>query len=128
MATSNRQQAIERIEILYQKSTDKKPKPQEPLRPKSSGKFARKEYPTFDINPRIAKEFLARLQSENIGFDVEFQEKAHLYTPWVGIEEQEAKRPEPTEDRPTTFAQALAKMNVKAGSGIVEAAKGSQSW
>ena len=110
------------MEQLYQKSIEVKPTPQEPPRPKSIGKPTRKEYPAFDINPRVARAFLTRLKAwkeedavleqrdfirENENHDaVEFQEPSEQYTPWKDIETEE-ETPEPVMDRPTTWAEAL---------------------
>ncbi len=111
-------QALERVEQLYQKSIEQKPKAQEPARPKSSGKTARKEHPTFDINPRLTKAFLAWLQREKDYWDpelpcaVEFQKANEVYTPWKLAEEQEDKRDGSPEKGPTTFAEAVAKSNL----------------
>ena len=114
--------ASETVEQLYQKSIEVKPTPQEPPRPKSIGKPTRKEYPAFDINPRVARAFLTRLKAckeddaaleqrdfirENENHDaVEFQEPSEQYTPWKDIEIEE-EMPEPVVDRPTTWAEAL---------------------
>ena len=114
--------AFETVEQLYQKSIEIKPTPQEPPRPKSIGKPTRKEYPVFDINPRVARAFLTRLKAwkeddavleqrdfirENENHDaVEFQEPSEQYTPWKDIEIEE-EMPEPVMDRPTTWAEAL---------------------
>ena len=110
--------ASERVEQLYQKSIEQKAKPQEPARPKSSGKTARKEHPTFDINPRLTKAFLAWLQRDKenwdpeIPFVVEFQQANEVYTPWKLAEEQGEKRDGSPDKGPTTFAQAVAKANL----------------
>ncbi len=124
-------QASERVEHLYQKSIEQKPKPQEPARPKSSGKTTRKEHPTFDINPRLAKSFLAWLQCDDEDWDpdlthaVEFQQANEVYTPWTLAEEHGDKRDRSPKKGPTTFAQAVAKANlVKQEPGNGDAAKG----
>lgn len=114
--------AFETVEQIYQKSIEVKPTPQEPPRPRSIGKPTRKEYPAFDINPRVARAFLTRLKTwkeddavleqrdfirENENHDaVAFQEASEQYTPWkdIGVEEE---MPEPVMDRPTTWAEAL---------------------
>ena len=114
--------AFEAVEQLYQKSIEVKPTPQEPSRPRSIGRPLRKEYPAFDINPRVARAFLTRLKAwkeedavneqrdfisekENHGA-VEFQEPNEQYTPWKDLEIEE-ETPEPVMDRPTTWAEAL---------------------
>ena len=117
-STSNCVQALERVEQLYQKTIEQKPKPQEPARPRSSGKTARKEHPTYDINPRLARAFLARLQHGKdhgdleLPFHVEFQQANEVYTPWTLAEAQGEKRDGSPEKGPTTFAQAVAKSNL----------------
>ena len=118
MSISNRLQALERVEQLYQKSIAQKPKSQEPTRPKSSGKTVRKEYPNFDINARLAKAFLAWLQRDKDSWDpelrfaVEFQQAGEVYTPWKLAEERGEQRDASPEKGPTTFAQAVAKSNL----------------
>ena len=114
--------AFETVEQLYQKSIEVKPTPQEPSRPRSIGRPLRREYPAFDINPRVARAFLTRLKAwkeedavneqrdfisekENHGA-VEFQEPNEQYTPWKDLELEE-ETPEPVVDRPTTWAEAL---------------------
>lgn len=114
--------AFETVEQLYQKSIEVKPTPQEPSRPRSIGRPLRREYPAFDINPRVARAFLTRLKAwkeedavheqrdfisekENHGA-VEFQGSNEQYTPWKDIEVED-EIPEPVMDRPTTWAEAL---------------------
>lgn len=100
----------------------------EPPRQKSSLKNARKEYPTFDINLRVAVEFLGRLKSgETRGLFV-FQQQSEEYSPWKVVDIPTEKR-ESKEDRPTTFAQAvMVKQNTANGSaGGLDAAKGACS-
>ncbi len=130
-SASDYSQALERVEQLYQKSVEPKSKAQEPARPKSSGKTARKEHPIFDINPRLTRAFLAWLQRDKDYWDpeiplaTEFQRANEVYTPWTLAEEQQEKRDESPEKGPATFAQAVAKSNLaKRAPGAVEASKG----
>lgn len=99
-----------------------KPTPKEPPRPRSSGKPAKKEFLTFDINPRLARTFFTRLKTwkeEDVASEqraffqekenheaVKFQQPAEQYTPWKDLEIEEEK-PEPIPDRPATWAEAL---------------------
>ena len=132
LRTTHCSKASERIEQLCQRSIEQKPKPQEPARPKSSGKTARKEHPPFDINPRLTKAFLAWLQRDKqenwdpeIPFAVEFQQANEVYTPWKLAEEQGGKRDGSPDKGPTTFAQAVAKANLaRQVQGNGEATKG----
>ncbi|CAD6585991.1 MAG: hypothetical protein ASARMPRED_002368 [Alectoria sarmentosa] len=113
---------IEEVEQLYQKSIEQKPTTQEAPRPKSLGKPARKEYPAFDINPRVAREYLARLKNrkaqesdseQRVFFQekenheaVYFQKSNEQYTQWKDLDVEE-ERPEFTEGPPTSWAEAL---------------------
>lgn len=133
--------AIENVEQHYQKAIEPKPTAQDGPRPRSSGKPARREYPAFDINPRVAREYLARLKAwkegeatseqrdffhekENHGA-VEFQQLAEQYTPWKDLDVEEEK-PESVEGPPTTWAEALRrKQNLANGiSGQPQVPKG----
>ena len=111
-------QASERVEQLFQKSIEPKQKPQESTRPKSSGKTVRREHPSFDINARLTKAFLAWLERDKESWDpelpcaVEFQQSGEVYSPWKLAEERGDKREESPENGPATFAQAVAKSNL----------------
>ena len=97
---------------MYQKSIEPKPEPKEAARLKSSGKPV-KVYPTFDINPRVATEFLDRCKSEDSKLGVEFQQAAEDYTPWRNMKEQEEKQKAP-DAKPAGYAAALlAKLHDK---------------
>lgn len=126
--------AAEQVEQIYQKSKETKSAPKESIRPKPFGKPAKIEYPPFDINPFLAKNFLARLKTwkeedaaseqraffeekENHGA-VSFQQTSEQYTPWKDLETEEEK-PQVVEDRPTTWAEALRRKQNLAN-GIVE--------
>lgn len=80
---------------------------------RSSYKATRKEQPLFDINPRVALEFLLRAQSEKDGSKVTFQLPDEKFTQWKKEEEQALKVEQTPEERPTSFAQALLrKLNI----------------
>ena len=133
--------AYEHVEQLYQKSTEQKPTTKGNSRPRSLGKPVKKEYPTFDINPRVTKDFLSRLKAwkdedptsearqffhEKENHDaVSFQQPNEQYTPWKDLEVEEEK-PEIPEDRPATWADALRrKQNLANGtSGNSDVSKG----
>ena len=126
--------ALENVEQIYQKSVEIKSTPKEPPRPRSSGKPAKKEFPAFDINPRLARTFLTRLKtwkeedeaSEQRLFlqekenheAVEFQQLTEQYAPWKDLEVEEEKS-EPVLDRPATWAEALRRKQALAN-GISE--------
>ncbi len=128
----------EQVEQIYQKPKETKPAPKEATRPKPFGKPAKIEYPPFDINPLLAKNFLMRLntwkeedviseqrlffqEKENHGA-VSFQQTSEQYTPWKDLEIEEEK-PQVVEDRPTTWAEALRRKQNLAN-GIVENSQG----
>lgn len=113
---------IEQVEQLYQKSVEPKPTTQEAPRPRTLGKPPKKEHPAFDINPRVAREYLGRLKhrkdqdagSEQRLFFQEtenheavcFQQPNEHYTPWKDLDVEEDK-PEAIEGPPTSWAEAL---------------------
>ena len=132
--------AIEQVEQLYLKSIEPKPTTQEVPRSRSSGKPPKKEYPTFDINPRVAREYLGRLKnrkekdadSEQRAFfqekenheAVRFQQSSEQYTPWKDLDLEEDK-PEAVEGPPTSWAEALRrKQNLANGSSEQSVSKG----
>lgn len=126
--------ASEQVEQIYQKTKEIKPAPKEAARPKPFGKPAKIEHPPFDLNPLLAKNFLARLKTrkeedaaseQRVFFEekenhvaVVFQQSSEQYTPWKDLEIEEEK-PLVTEDRPTTWAEALRRKQNLAN-GIVE--------
>lgn len=73
-----------------------------------SWKNARKEHPAFDINLQVASEFIKRMEIEGPSASVVFQRISEEYSPWKGVEVPQEKS-EIKEDRPSTFAQALAR-------------------
>ena len=112
----------ENVDQLYLKSTEPKPTVKDAPKPKATGKPTKKEYPTFDTNPKIARAFLTRLQAgkdyetgplgrpiyeveENHGA-VHFSKSTEQYTPWKDVEEVEEKVEIP-EDRPESWADKL---------------------
>ncbi len=123
----------EQVEQIYQKSKETKSVSKDTTRPKAFGKPAKIEYPPFDINPLLAKNFLARLKTwkeedaaseqriffqekENHGA-VSLQQTSEQYTPWKDLEIEEEK-PQVVEVRPTTWAEALRrKQNLANGIG-----------
>lgn len=113
------------VEQLYQSSIVPKEAPKEPPQKRSSYKaVARKEQPLFDINPRIAREFLLRAQSE-ADDSVTFQLPNEQFTQWKEEEESALKVEQPPEERPTSFAQALLrKLNISDGGDGTNGSKG----
>lgn len=104
--------ALERLYANLKEEANKKPPRQvEPQRPRASGKPAKSEHPVFDLNPLVAGEFLARLQSDDKS-TVEFQKDSEQYSPWKIMELEEESRAA-TENRPATFAQAVQKQNIE---------------
>ncbi|CAO1596242.1 hypothetical protein XANCAGTX0491_000095 [Xanthoria calcicola] len=104
--------ALERMYANLKEEANKKPPRQvEPQRPRASGKPAKSEHPVFDLNPLVAGEFLARLQSDDKS-TVEFQKDSEQYSPWKIMELEEENRAA-TENRPATFAQAVQKQNIE---------------
>lgn len=120
----SRRIAREEVSRLHEKSIEQKQTAQEQSRPKSSGKTARKEQPAFDINPKIANEYLARIEAGKEGKAVIkerplyvaeesqdavlFQNPSEVYTPWKDVPLVEEKKELP-EDRPATWADAARK-------------------
>lgn len=137
--------AFEEVDQMHQKSKESKLAPaKEAARPRSSGKLAKKEHPTFDISPLLAKSFLSRLQtwkgeegiSEQKEFfqekekheAVNFQQPSEIYTPWKDLEEEEVQ-PELVQERPSTWAEALRRKQYLANGtvGNAQEPKGSSN-
>lgn len=97
----------------------------EPTKKRSSGKPVRPEYPAFDINLVVAREFLSRLKLHNAEHPITFQQPSEEYSPWKGVEVQVEKKMS-TEDGPTTWAQAAhaAANNKKPVNNVTETLKG----
>lgn len=74
---------------------------------RQSGKPARKEHPLFDINPRIAWEFIERAQSEKGISGVMFQQENEVFTQWKREEEERVAKAETPLPPPSSFADAL---------------------
>jgi len=100
-----------------------KPTAPEPARPRSFGRPPKKEYPAFDINPRMARDFLTRLKTWKESDDstsvqrefyrrkenhdvVDFQGPSEQYAQWKDsdLEEEEVQ---PVVAPPTSWAEAL---------------------
>lgn len=117
------------LESKYEKLTEeanKKPSRQlEPQRPKSSGRPAKVEPPAVDINPLVAGEFLARFRSKEGQNVVEFQKDSEQYSPWRILELEEESRAA-SENRPTSFAQAVRKQSMEQFSNAAGATNGPQ--
>ncbi len=97
--------AYEHLEKLSQDYKEQILKRPDPQRQRSSSKPARKEFPAFDINIRVAEEFLARLKLEETKHHVTFQQPSEEYSPWKGVEAHVEKK-DSKEHGPTTWAQA----------------------
>lgn len=116
--------ACERIEKLSREYKEQSLKKPDPPRQRLSLKAQRKDYPAFDINLRVAQEFLARLGLEKAEDLITFQQPSEEYSPWKGLGVQMEKK-ESNGDGPTTWAQAaLTSLNNKAG--VVNAAVNSK--
>lgn len=103
---------IDYVDEIWKKSLEPKPEPEKAARPKSGGKPAR-VFPTFDISPRIAKEFLERSKQDGKKLAVEFQKEEEQFTVWKNLEiREEQERQKNADGKPATFAAALlAKLN-----------------
>ena len=124
----------EGVEQLYQKSIEPKPTLKDAPKPKATGKPAKKEYPVFDTNPKIARAYVARLQAgkdyetgplgrpiyenEERHGAVHFAQPNEQYTPWKDVEEVEEKA-EIHDDRPESWADKLRRKQNMAN-GITE--------
>ncbi|KAL9599155.1 MAG: hypothetical protein Q9219_004022 [cf. Caloplaca sp. 3 TL-2023] len=117
------------LESKYEKlteETNKKPLRQvETQRPKSSGKPSKIEPPAMNINPLVAGEFLARLRSQDGQSVAEFQQDNEQYSPWKAMELEEESR-KTTDNRPTSFAQAVRKQSMEQFSNTTGAPNGPQ--
>ncbi|KAI4159692.1 MAG: hypothetical protein LQ342_006385 [Letrouitia transgressa] len=110
--------AVVTVDQLFQKSKEPQPKREEPKRPKSGGRPVRKEYPTFDINPEVVKEFLGRVRAGekndavDFQYTVDIQKETEQYSPWKYLEAEEEVNMNGGK-RPTSFAQALQKQSLE---------------
>ena len=130
----------ENVDLLYQKSIEPKPVPKEAPKPKAVGKPAKKEYPAFDANPRIAKAFFARLQAGkgyetgHLGRPIYEEEESHgavhfaqaneQYTPWKDVEDVEEKSAVPENHQETWADKLRRKQNAANGIGEKKSATG----
>lgn len=80
------------------------------------------------MNPRIAREFLLRTQANlggNTDGGVTFQSSGEEFSQWKRDEELAARAEEVSEERPTTFAEALlSKLNIADGADKSDGSKG----
>lgn len=122
--------AVSTVEKLFQKSKEPQPKREEPKRPKSGGRPVRKEYPTFDINPEVTREFLSRVRAGekndavDFQYTVEIQKETEQYSPWKYLEAEEEININ-GDKRPTSFAQALQKQSLEK---VINGTPGKGSW
>ena len=79
--------------------------PKDTVVKKVSVRQLRKEQPLFDINPRIAWEFLNRAKSWDRSAAVIFQAEGEQFTPWK--DEDEVHSPDAPPVAPTSFVEAL---------------------
>ncbi|KAL9102510.1 MAG: hypothetical protein Q9163_002345 [Psora crenata] len=126
--------AVQNVDQIYQKSIEPKPLVKEITKPKISRKPTKKEYPAFDMNPRIAKAFLERVragkdyETGHLGRPIYEDEEKHdavhfppaneQYTPWKHIEEYEETIESPI-DGQRSWADKLRKKPALAN-GTVE--------
>ena len=104
---------MDRVEAAYKASLVPKEVQKEAAAKKPSGRAARKEQPLFDINPRTAREYLSRAQSEKGEEGVKLQSSEEYFTQWKE-EEKEAVKPESPPPAPSSFADALLrKLNIR---------------
>ena len=93
--------------MLYQKSIEPKSTNKEAPKAKVLGKPTKKEYPTFDANPKVAKAYLTRLEAGKnyetgtFGRPIYEEEEKHVavhfapvheqYSAWKDVEDYEEK-------------------------------------
>lgn len=118
--------AIERAEQLYKiKKEELEVKVLDPPKKRLSWKNVRKEHPALDINIQLALEFIKEMEIDESNTSVTFQKSSEAYSPWKVVVEVQQEKKEVKEERPSTFAQALAKSNTVNGiSGVAKAPKG----
>ena len=110
--------AFENVEKAHQSSLLQKESQKEPPSKKSTTKASgrKEQQPLFDLNPRIAHEFLLRSQSktdQTVIDIVDFQLPGQQFTQWKNEEEKALKAEQPPEQPPSSFAQALLrKLNI----------------
>ena len=107
--------ASERVEKALQKVVEQQTEQRPTSQPKQSSRSARKEYPAFDINPQVTKEFLNRPEAQSF---LTIQKADEEYAPW----QEEETLAKSNDGGPSTFAQALlAKVNMPRGLAEMEA-------
>lgn len=128
------------VEQLCNKLQEPKAAVKEPSRLKTLGKTAKKESPTFDANPKIAKAYLARLQAGKdyetgaFGRPIYEEEENHAaiyfatnkerYSTWKDVEDH-IETAEPPTDRAESWAEKLRrKQNATNGNTDTKTAKG----
>ena len=95
------------METLYKKSLASTAPPKEAPKAKVFGKPAKKEHPAFDANPKVAREYLARLEAgkdyetgasgrpiyenEESHAAVHFARASEQYSAWKELEDYEEK-------------------------------------
>ena len=110
--------AFENVEKICQPPLLQKESQKEPPSKKSLSKVSgrKEQQPLFDLNPRIAREFLSRYQSrtnQTVDDIVTFQLPSQQFTQWKNEEEKAIKAEQPPEQPPSSFAQALLrKLNI----------------
>ena len=110
--------AFENVEKTFQSSLLQQEAQKEPPSKKSVSKVSgrKEQQPLFDLNPRIAREFLSRFQSrsnQTVDDIVTFQLPGQQFTQWKNEEEKAIKAEQPPEQPPSSFAQALLrKLNI----------------
>ena len=123
---------LESVDKLCEKSKEAKTTGNDQMRAKNAGKATKKEYPTFDINPKIAQEYLVRARKSKDGEPVakdrplyvaeesqealEFQTQGEEYTRWKDVPLEDAK-PEKQDEKPATWADA-ARKKANAANGL----------
>ena len=129
----------ESVEQLCQKTQEPKAAPKE-SKPKALGKPAKKETPTFDANPKIARAYLARLEAgkdfetgsfgrpiyeeEENHAGVDFASDKERYSAWKDVDDHD-EPVEPPTDRAESWAEKLRrKQNATNGNSDAKIAKG----
>jgi hypothetical protein len=124
---------LEQVEEQYRASIA----PKEPIKDqnprKSWGKAPRKEHSLFDINPRIAWEYLNRATSENGEVGVIIQGEGEKFSHWEAQKEGAVRVESPPPPLPiSSFAGALLrKVNIQEPSeanGLKGRAIGTCGW
>ena len=116
LSRSEREAVPEQVEQLYQKALEAKSKPEEAGRSKPPPKTSKKDFPTFDVNPSVTREFLARARESQDNLPVEFQHENEQFSQWRSKEIM-AEKQKFNERNPASYAQTLLmKLNFSEGS------------